>query len=64
MLKMNEIKEWDEKLLTSKVSELKKEYFELRMQKGVSGLEKPHRLKEIKRDVARLKTVLSSKGGK
>lgn len=64
MLKMTEIKDWDKKVITSKVSELRAELFSFRMQKATSGLEKPHRIKEIKKDVARLLTALNAKGEK
>lgn len=63
-MKMEDITKLSEKDVVAKVSELKRELFELKMQAGVSGLEKPHRVKEIKKDVARLKTSLNAKGDK
>lgn len=62
MLKMSEIVEWDSKAIGSKISELRTELFNMRMEKAVSGLEKPHRIKVIKKDIARLLTVQNSKG--
>ena len=39
--------------------ELLKEQFNLRMQKGTGQLTRPSRIKEIRRDIARIKTVLN-----
>ena len=64
MLKMNEIKDWDKGTITKKIEGLRAELFNYRMQKAASGLEKPHRIKEAKKDIARLMTVLNAKGEK
>jgi large subunit ribosomal protein L29 len=37
--------------------ELLREQFNLRMQKGSGQLSKPHKMKQVRRDIARLKTV-------
>jgi len=60
-MKFADVKALDEKQLDSKVSELRRELFELRMQKSTAGVEKPHRFREIKKDIARL---LTAKGNK
>jgi|GEM_PF-448026 len=39
--------------------ELVREHFNLRMQKGSGQVVKPHRLRGVKRDIARVKTVLN-----
>jgi large subunit ribosomal protein L29 len=39
--------------------ELVREHFNLRMQKGSGQAVKPHRLRGVKRDIARVKTVLN-----
>lgn len=39
--------------------ELVREHFNLRMQKGSGQAVKPHRLKGVKRDIARVKTILN-----
>ncbi|OFZ26068.1 MAG: 50S ribosomal protein L29 [Bdellovibrionales bacterium RIFOXYB1_FULL_37_110] len=64
MLKMNEIINWDEKALIGKIESLKNEVFTIRMQKVTSGIEKPHKIKENKRDIARLYTILNRKSEK
>jgi large subunit ribosomal protein L29 len=40
---------------------LKKEQFNLRFQRATGQMEKTHRVNEIRKDIARLKTVLRSK---
>ena len=63
-MKMEDITKLNEKEIVAKVGELRRELFNLKMQKGVSGLEKPHRVKEVKRTVARLLTAANAKGSK
>jgi len=38
-----------------------REQFNLRMQKGTGQLSQPHRVKEVRREIARIKTVLNEK---
>ena len=40
---------------------LKKEQFNLRFQRATGQMEKTHRVNEIRKDIARIKTVLQSK---
>ena len=61
MLKMSEIKKLDNSAIEQKVSELRKELFELNLQKNTTSVEKPHLLTSLKRDIARLLTVLNTK---
>lgn len=61
MLKISEIQKLDAKAIAQKVSELRKELFDLRLQKATTSVEKSHMLKQVKRDIARLLTVLNSK---
>ena len=56
-LKYSEVKGLDAKAIDAKVEELRTERFNLTMQKVAAGIEKPHRLKEIKKDIARLLTA-------
>lgn len=64
MLKMSEVNKMDESSINAKVSELRKELFDLKLQKSTTSVDKPHMLKTIKRDIARLLTVANSKAGK
>lgn len=61
MLKMSEVNKLDNSAIKQKISELRKELFELRLQKNTTSVEKPHLLTTLKRDIARLLTVLNSK---
>ncbi len=47
--------------LKDQLLSLKKEQFNLRFQAATSQLEKTHRVNEVRKDIARVKTVLSSK---
>jgi len=41
-----------------------REQFNLRMQKGTGQLSKPHLLRQVRRKIARIKTVMNEKVGK
>ena len=56
-----EIREMTAEQLNAKLAELKKELFNLRFQHAVNQLENPHKLTEVKRDIARVMTVLNEK---
>ena len=47
--------------LKEQLLNLKKEQFNLRFQAATSQLEKTHRVNEVRKDIARIKTVLRSK---
>ena len=47
--------------LKDQLLQLKKEQFNLRFQAATGQLEKTHRVNEVRKDIARLKTVLRSK---
>jgi large subunit ribosomal protein L29 len=57
-LKMEDIRDWAEVDLRARVTELEEERFRLRFRSGTEALEKPLRLRWLRRDIARLKTVL------
>ena len=46
--------------LTTKLAELKAELFNLRFQHSINQLENPGRIEVVKKDIARVKTVLRS----
>lgn len=58
-MKTNEIREMSSKEITTKIVELKKELLNLRFQLATGGLENTAQIKKLKRDVARLNTVLT-----
>ena len=53
-----EIRELSNEEILSKIEESKEELFNLRFQQATGNLEKPSRIKDLRHQVARLKTVL------
>ena len=58
MMKANEVRKLSSADLEKKLTELKKDLFQLRLQHATNQLENPGRLAEVKHDIARVKTVL------
>jgi large subunit ribosomal protein L29 len=58
-MKINELKDLTVPELTAKSRELRQEMFNLRLQQASSQLEKPSRLRTLRRDIARVETRLS-----
>lgn len=56
---MSDIKDLTQQELAAKSRELRQEMFNLRLQQASSQLEKPARLRILRRDVARLETRIS-----
>ncbi|HEY1951512.1 MAG TPA: 50S ribosomal protein L29 [Gemmatimonadaceae bacterium] len=56
-----DIREMSEADINARIVELERERFNLRIQSGTRTLDDPLRLRVIRRDVARLKTVLQEK---
>jgi large subunit ribosomal protein L29 len=50
--------------LNSELVDLLKQQFNLRMRKATGQLNQTHLLKEVRRNVARVKTIVSQKAGK
>ncbi len=57
-MKANEIREWDDFEVGERLKELKEEQFRLRFRSATMDLENPKLLHSIRRDIARLNTVL------
>ena len=57
-MKASEIRELSNAELNEKLTALKAELFNLRFQHAINQLENPMRMKEVKKDIARSKTVL------
>lgn len=55
---IEDVRNMTDEELTSKLNELKEEKAEIRMQKVIAPPENPMRIREIRRTVARIKTVL------
>ena len=47
--------------LNAKLKELKGELFNLRFQHAINQLENPHRIADVKKDIARVMTILREK---
>ena len=60
-MKAAELRAMTVEQLNEKLTELKKELFNLRFQHAVNQLENPHKITEVKRDIARVMTVLNEK---
>ncbi len=60
-MKIAEIKELTIKELNNRKRELRQEVFNLRIQQQGGQLEKPHMLRDLRRDAARVETVLTQK---
>lgn len=56
-----ELRNQDQTGLEKELQDLLREQFNLRMQKGTGQLDKSHRLKTVRRDIARVKTVMNEK---
>ncbi|MGP1367615.1 MAG: 50S ribosomal protein L29 [Schwartzia sp. (in: firmicutes)] len=56
-MKVNEIREMSSAELDQKVASLKEELFNLRFQHATGQLENPMRIREVKKTIARIKTV-------
>ena len=60
-MKAEETRKMDEKQLNAKLKELKGELFNLRFQNAINQLDNPHRINDVKHDIARVMTVLREK---
>ena len=56
-----DMREKKETELRDELSGLLREQFNLRMQRGIGQLATPHDLRRVRRDIARIKTVLNEK---
>ncbi len=58
-MKTSEIRKMSVEDINKKIVEVKNELFELRMKQATGSLEKPHMINKLRKDVARMKTVLT-----
>lgn len=61
MMRAEEIRKLSIEELNAKVETFKIELFELRMKKAVGELENPAKLKEVRKTIARIKTIIKEK---
>lgn len=57
-MKASEIRELTSEELNAKLKDLKAELFNLRFQNAINQLENPMRIRAVKKDIARVKTIL------
>jgi large subunit ribosomal protein L29 len=57
MAKPTDLRAKSDDQLTADLADLKKEAFNLRFQAATNQLERPARIKEVRRDIARIKTL-------
>jgi large subunit ribosomal protein L29 len=60
-MKIDDVRALTQDQLADELLKLKKEQFNLRFQAATGQIEKTHRVNEVRRDIARIKTVLRSK---
>lgn len=61
-MKATELRQKNRSDLQKELNDLLKEQFNLRMQKGTGQLSKPSLFKSVRRDIARIQTVLTEMG--
>ena len=62
-MKAEELRELSADDLVSKEEELREQMFKLRFQEAIGQLDNPFKIREARRDIARVKTILKQKGG-
>ena len=60
-MKVKELREMNAEQLNGKLAELKKELFNLRFQHAIKQLDNPHKIADVKHDIARVMKVLHEK---
>ncbi|QGU32793.1 50S ribosomal protein L29 [Thermochromatium tepidum] len=60
-MKANELRTNSTQELQAQLMELLREQFNLRMQRGTGQLSKPSRMKAVRRDIARIKTIMAER---
>ncbi len=60
-MKASELRDKNSSELNSMLLDLRKEQFSLRMQHGTGQLGAPHEMRRVRKEIARVKTVLNQK---
>ena len=60
-MKINKIREMSSPELENELGELKKELFKLKFSLATNGLDNPMKIKEVKKDIAKINTVLTER---
>lgn len=62
-MKTSEIRKMSTEEILKKIEEIKNELFDLRMKQSTGSLEKSHKINQDRKDIARMKTILSERKG-
>ena len=60
-MKINKVREMSSPELEKELGELKTELFKLKFSLATNGLDNPMKIKEVKRDIAKINTVLTER---
>ena len=60
-MKASEIRNMSADELNAKLKDLKDELFKLRFQHAINQLDNPHKIADVKKDIARVMTVINEK---
>ena len=60
-MKAKELMEMTSEQLEAKLADLKRELFNLRFQHAINQLDNPHKIADVKHDIARVMTILQQK---
>ena len=60
-MKINKIREMSSPELEKELGELKSELFKLRFSSKTNGLDNPMKIKEVRKDIAKINTVLTER---
>ena len=60
-MELHDLKKKSTSELDSHLEELRREQFNLRMQKGAGQLQQPHQLARVRREIAQVKTLRTAK---
>ncbi len=61
-MKAEKIREMSDDELQKKHEDLSEELFRMRLQKATAQLDRPAKIRDVRKDLARVKTVLSERG--
>lgn len=61
MMKINKIREMSSPDLEKELGELKTELFKLKFSLATNGLDNPMKIKDVKKDIAKINTVLTER---
>jgi large subunit ribosomal protein L29 len=60
-MKAEKLRESEDDELVSKRTELRKQIFQMRIQKAIGQLDRPTKIRELRKDMARIETILGER---